>query len=195
MSPVVIEKAALTPEDLLARPDGGSGYDLVDGQLEVIAMSAKSCRIGGRLYRALENYCDQRPGWAFPPETGFRCYIDDPNRVRKPDVSFIAFDRYTQAEYEEEGFIETVPDMIAEVISPNDIADAVDRKIEEWLTAGVQVVWVVHPPIQVVREHRPGGGLRQFLLTDTLIEPTLLPGFACPIAELFRLPGVPVAMP
>lgn len=190
MSPAVAEKTTLTPADLLARPDGGRGYELVDGQLEAMPVSAKSSRIGGILCGELLQHCKTHPGWVFPADTGFRCFADDPNRVRKPDTAFIALDRFTAAEYEEEGFIETVPDLVAEVISPNDIADAVDRKIEEWLAAGVKVVWVVHPPVRVVREHRPGGGLRQFLFADTLTEPTLLPAFACPVAELFRLPTV-----
>ncbi len=186
---VAARERTMTPEEMLARPDGGRGYELVDGQLEGQEMCAKSSRLGGKMYRVLDTYCDQHPGWAFPPETGFRCFADDPNRVRKPDAAYIAFDRLTVAEFEDEGFLGTVPDLVAEVISPNDISDAVDRKITEWLAAGVRVVWVVHPVLRMIREHRGDGSFRQFRVGDALTEPTLLPGFACPVADLFRLPG------
>jgi Uma2 family endonuclease len=184
-----MREQAITPEEMLARPDGGRGYELVDGQLKEKPVSAKSSWVGGKLYRAIAAHCDTQLGWVFPPETGYRCFTDDPRRVRKPDASFITLDRYTAEAFEEEGFIETVPDLVAEVISPNDIADEVDEKIAEWLAAGVKVVWVVHTKPRVVREHRPDGSIRQFRANESLVEPTLLPGFACPVAELFRLPG------
>ena len=186
---VAASERTMTPEEMLARPDGGRGYELVDGVLEAQEMSAKSSWLGGNIYFELQSHCRRATGWAFPPETGFRCFAADPNRVRKPDAGYIAFDRLTVAEFENEGFLETVPDLVAEVISPNDISDAVDRKIAEWLAAGVRVVWVVHPVLRIIREHRGDGSFRQFRVGDALTEPTLLPGFACPVADLFRLPG------
>ena len=188
MSPAVAEMTMLTPTDLLARPDGGRGYELVDGRLEEMPVSAKSSRIGGQLSGELLRYSDVHPAWVFAAGTGFCCFADDLNRVRKPDAAFLALDRYSVADYEKDDFIATVPDIVAEVISPNDVAYAVDRKIDEWLAAGVKVVWVVHPEVAVVREHRPDGTIRQLRPADALTEPTLLPGFACPVAELFRLP-------
>lgn len=184
------QSMTLTADDFYAMGDAGSGYELVDGKLEVNPMSAKSSRVGGLLSTRLQNYCDRVPGWVFPQETGYRCFADDPNRVRKPDASFIARDRMTVEDYEADGFIRIVPDLVIEVVSPKDIAFKVEGKIDQWLDAGVKVVWVVYPKQRRVREHRPDGTVHQFLESDVLSEPTLLPGFTCPIADLFRTPLV-----
>lgn len=181
----------LTADDFYALGDDGAGYELIDGKLEVNPMSAKSCRIGGILSTCLQLHCDRVPGWVFPQDSGFRCFADEPNRVRKPDAAFIAFDRMSVGDYDAEGFIRIVPDLVAEVVSPKDIASKVETKIEQWLEAGVKVVWVVYPNQKRVREHRPDGAVRHFLESDELNEPTILPGFACPVADLFRLPGTP----
>ena len=94
-------------------------------------------------------------------------------------------------DYEAEGFIRIVPDLVAEVVSPTDKAVNVERKIGQWLAAGVKVAWVVYPNERMIREHRSSGPLRQYREGDELTEPTILPGFACPVADLFRLPGIP----
>lgn len=179
----------LTADDFYDMGDAGAGYELVDGKLDVNPMSAKSCRVGGKLYNKSENYCEQQPGWAFPQESGYRCFVDDPNRVRKPDASYIALDRMTAEDYESLGFIRIVPDLVVEVISPKDIASKVESKIDQWLEAGVKVVWVVYPNQKRVREHRPDGSVRHFHESDVLTEPTILPGFACTVADLFLLPS------
>jgi Uma2 family endonuclease len=131
------------------------------------------------------------PGWLFPPDSGFRCFRDDPNRVRKPDVAFIALDRMPPATYQDEGFCSTVPDLVVEVTSPNDLHDDVEEKLEGWLAAGVKVVWIVQPITHTVRVHRADGGYAFLRGGDTLTGDNVLPGFACPVADLFRLPGTP----
>lgn len=184
----------ITPDEFYRMGDEGRGLELVDGELKGMNMSAESSRIGGRVYRQLENYSEaQHPGWAFPPETGFRCFPDDPGRVRKPDASFVALARMTREEYEGEGFIEVVPDLVAEVISPNDTAGDVDAKIRMWLAAGVKLLWEVYPKTRTVRAHRPGEPITPLRAADTLTADGVLPGFACPVADLFRLPGEPAA--
>jgi Uma2 family endonuclease len=183
----------ITPEDLLQMRDQGKGYELVNGKLKDLKVSTRSSRVGGQIYRQLENFSEtQRPGWVFPPETGFRCFATDPSQVRKPDTSFITLDRFTKEVYEEEGFISVVPDLVAEVISPIDNAEEVEIKIEGWLNAGVKVVWEIYPATSTVRAHRPDNTIALFRAADTLTAPDLLPGFACPVADLFRLPGEPV---
>jgi Uma2 family endonuclease len=93
--------------------------------------------------------------------------------------------------YRDEGHCKTVPDLVAEVISPRDNAEEVADKIQDWLGAGVRVVWEVYPANQTVRAHRPDGTITLFRGKDTLTAEEILPGFACPVADLFRLPGEP----
>lgn len=118
------------PDDLLCLPGGGKGYELVNGEFNEKTVSKESSRIGGTIYYLIRLFSEAKfPGWVFPSETGFRWFGDDPNRVRKPDVAFIALDRMPPATYQDESFCSTVPDRIVEVISPNDLHDDVEEKL------------------------------------------------------------------
>lgn len=185
------EVALITPEDLLRMGDAGKGYELVNGELREIKMSARSSRVGGEVYRRLGNYCDSSPGWAFPPETGFRCFVEEPGQVRKPDAAYIKLDRFSREVYEEDGWIEVTPDLVVEVVSPNDKAEDLQDKLKEWLNAGVRLLWVVYPSTRQILAYRSDKTTALFEISDTLTAPDLLPGFSCPVADLFRLPGEP----
>ena len=188
----------VTPEDLLRMPDEGKGYELVNGELKEMPVSTESSRVAGSVFFRLMSYCEAHcPAWVFPEGTSFRCFPDDRNRVRRADTSLILLDRMPVATYEDEGHCTTVPDLVAEVISPNDLAGEVEEKLAEWLDAGVKVVWVVNPTTRSVRVHGRSG--YTFLRTgDTLTAQEVLSGFAVPVADLFRRPGepaTPVATP
>ena len=73
--------------------------------------------------------------------------------------------------------------------SANDLAYEVEGKRDEWLAAGVLAVWIVYPETRTVHAHQAAGGFAFLRESDTLTAPDLLPGFAVPVADLFRLPG------
>jgi Uma2 family endonuclease len=185
--------AVVTPEDLLRMPDEGKGYELVNGELKEMPVSTESSRVAGEVHFRLRSHCAGNPiAWVFPEGTSFRCFPGDRNRVRRADTSLILLDRMPLATYEDEGHCTTVPDLVAEVISPNDLAGEVEAKLAEWLDAGVKVVWVVNPTTRSVRVHGSSG--YTFLrASDTLTVPDVLPGFSVPVADLFRRPGEPAA--
>jgi Uma2 family endonuclease len=172
--------------------DAGKGYELVRGRLKKLNVSTESSRVGGEVHFHLRSYLSKNPlGWAFPPETGFRCFggdTSDPDRVRKPDAAFVSFAGLPASRYKKEGFCEAVPNLVVEVVSPNDLARDVDGKRDEWLRAGVREVWVVNPDTSDVHVYRADGGYAFLQQADTLATP-LLPGFAVPVADLFRLPA------
>jgi len=188
----------LTPADLLRMGDAGKGFELVRGKLKELNVSTESSRVGGKVYGRLDRHCDEHSaGWAFPPETGFWCFAGDPadpDRVRKPDAALISFTTLPQSRYKRDGFCETVPDIVAEVVSPNDTVREVDGKRQEWLRAGVKEVWVLNPDLSTIHVYQGAGGLAMLGEHDMLSSP-LLPGFAVPVAELFRLPDEPPQAP
>jgi Uma2 family endonuclease len=182
----------ITPGDLLQMPDQGKGYELMNGELNELDVSKESSHIAGQIFFHLESYRRAgHPSWVFPEGTSYRCFKDDPSRVCRPDTSIIKLERMTNEQYYEEGHCTIVPDLVAEVVSPNDIAQEVWNKIEDWLAAGVKILWEVSPDGKQIRAHRPGDTVKVFRITDTLTAPDLLPGFACPVADLFRLPSEP----
>jgi Uma2 family endonuclease len=83
-------------------------------------------------------------------------------------------------------FTEFAPDLAVEVVSPYDLAYDVDIKIEQWLRAGVAVVWVVMPPTRKVTVYR-GSSLQPQVLTaeEEITLPDLIPEFRCRVGEFF----------
>ena len=179
-----------TPEDLLAMPDGDR-YELVNGELVERNMGWNSSWIGGQLFFYLTAFLEANPlGRAAPADAGYQCYPDEPRKVRRPDVSFIRADRLP-AEEDREGHCRIAPDLVVEVISPNDLYYGVEDKVEEYLAAGVRLVWVVNPPTRTVRVHRIDGTQGYLREADELSGEDVVPGFRCRVGTLFATPAAP----
>jgi len=182
---VVALPKTYTPEDLLTMPDGDR-YELVDGQLVERNVSALSSYVGGEVFLNLGNFVKKsKLGWVFPDNTSFLIFRDEPKKVRKADTAFISAGNLTLEELQTQGQLTVVPELVVEVVSPNDLAYEVNAKIDEWLGAGVSVVWEIDPELKIVDEHRADGSLRRLSVKDHLTAESILPGFSCPIASLF----------
>lgn len=88
------------------------------------------------------------------------------------------------------GHCRVTPDLAIEAVSPNDIAYAVEAKIEQWLAAGVRLVWVLYPDTQRLHVHRQDGTASKLRADDMLSGEDVVPGFQCRVAEIFQ--DVPV---
>jgi Uma2 family endonuclease len=173
-----------TPEDLLRMPDGDR-FELVDGQLVEKDMGGKSAWVGGEVFGQLRDIAKQHGGWAFPGDTLFQCFSFAPEMVRKPDAAYVAAGRFEDDEVPD-GLIRVPPDLAVEVISPNDIYTRVEDIVDEYLRAGVRVVWVLNPENRTVRVFDDvEGRSTQLGPNDELTAPDVLPGFRCRIADLF----------
>jgi Uma2 family endonuclease len=191
MSAVLTEAPAarITPDDLLRLPDEGRGFELVNGELKELNVSFLSSYVAGKVYFQLESHVDPRQlGWVSPEGTSFRCFPDDDARVRRADAAFHRLDRLTAEQARAEGHCPVVPDLVVEVVSPNDLADEVNEKRIEWLEAGAKLVWVIHPVQQTIHAYRADGSVVLFRRTDPLTADPVLPDFRVPLADLFRLP-------
>jgi Uma2 family endonuclease len=178
------EPTLLEPDDLLRLPDGDS-FELVDGRPVERKMGAKSDEIAGAIFAAVFNHVrPQRLGHVFGAQTGYRCFAHRPRLVRKPDVSFVARGRLPNEETPE-GDISLAPDLAVESVSPNDTSEEVEGKVNEYLGAGVRLVLVVSPTTKTILVRRPNKTCTVLDTTDTLSGEDVLPGFTCPVAELF----------
>jgi len=182
------EKTRYTPQDLLEMPDGDR-YELVGGHLVERHMGFWSSYVAGEIHWLLRDFCRAHPqGWVLPEGTSYRCFPDAPDLVRKPDVSFIRFDRLP-ADQAPQGHVPIHPDLAVEVLSPNDLVYEVEQKLEAYLRAGVRLIWVVNPDartLRVVRADRSSILLREI---DEVSGEDVLPGFHCRVSEFFRLPS------
>lgn len=184
MSETAATLTLFTPDDLLAMPEPNQ-FELIDGELVEIPVSALTSRIAVMLSRLLDNHCEpEQLAWVFGADCGYQCFPDHPNRVRKPDVSVVLRSRL-RVDQLEVGFLTIPPDLAIEVLSPNDLAYDIERKVEDYLNAGVRLIWIVIPPTRSVRIQRIDGTAQHLRAQDNLTGEDLLPGFTCRVGALF----------
>lgn len=173
-----------TPDDLLKLSDGDR-YELADGELVENNMSGLSSFVARRISGRIGEFTDERGlGYTFGQDCGYRCYRFDPDKIRRPDGSFIRADRISLEELES-GFVAVAPDLAIEVVSPNDLASDLNAKVDEYLRAGVKFVWVIDPLLRTVAVHRPDGSDSRLHEPDELSGEEVLPGFRCVVRDLF----------
>ncbi len=177
-----------TPDDLFAMPDGDH-YELVDGRLVERNMGIWAVHVATRLTLMIGQFDPaQRLGWLLNSDASYQAF---PNgKIRKPDLSFIRLGRLP-GERAPVAYIQLAPDLAVEVISPNDVHDQTDQKVDEYLKAGVRLVWVVNPEVRTVLIYRADGSIIGVRESGELDGEDVLPGFRCAVAGLFATPQAP----
>ncbi|MCB9455566.1 MAG: Uma2 family endonuclease [Anaerolineaceae bacterium] len=104
------------------------------------------------------------------------------NRVRQPDVGFIAKARAPQLPKH----FDSAPDLAVEVVSPD---EDIFKKTNEYLRAGTRQVWAVYPGEQMVYVMQLDADGRMistpFDTDSTLTGGDILPGFTLAVREVF----------
>jgi Uma2 family endonuclease len=108
----------------------------------------------------------------------------NPDRVVGADAAFITT-QSLPVRLSGEGYLETIPELVVEVRSPNDTQPEIDHKVGDYLQAGVRVVLVPDPGRQAVTAYRNGQPPQVFAAADTLTVPDVIPGFAVPVQSIF----------
>jgi Uma2 family endonuclease len=118
-------------------------------------------------------------------ETGFILHTnpDGKDTVRAPDVGFISKARIPE-EGLPEGYFQGAPDLAVEVVSPNDSADEIQQKVNEYLQYGAKAVWVFYPKSKTIAAHTPKG-TQTLRPGDSLEGGDVLPGFKLAVSDLF----------
>lgn len=170
--------------DLFSPPDGKL-YELIRGQLVEKKMGALSIWIAWQISHLIGSYLDRDPrGWV-STELPVDCFRWIASHARRPDVVYFQHDRLAAPTQEP---IRVAPNWVVEVLSPHDNALEVDEKIEEYLRAGVDLVWIVNPQTRTVRVHHINGGISLFHESDTITADPVLPGFSSPVSDFFPKP-------
>ena len=187
MSTAIATGTEYMPEDLLDLPDGKS-YELVDGRLVERMMGAESSWVGAELLYRLQNHSrENKLGWALPADNGYQCFPHARGLVRRPDVSFVRYGRLPGGVLPR-GWIKIRPDLAVEVVSPNDLAEELDEKLEDYESVGVPLVWVIYPRSRKVMIYRGDGSISRAREADELSGEDIIPGFRCPVREILPRP-------
>lgn len=182
---MAVEKTLLTADEFFRLPEDGQRHELVRGEVRTMPPAGgEHGLIAGVLFGHIYNHVrTNRLGYVFAAETGFRIERD-PDTVRAADVAFVAAGRFPEGR-PPVTFPDLAPDLVVEVVSPSDTAAAVEEKVQDWLRAGVRMVWVVYPATRSVMVYRSLSEVK-VLTEDAVLEGgDVLPGFTYPLREVF----------
>jgi len=181
-------KTRLTAQDLWRLGEGDVRRELVNGEIiEMVPVGGVHGDVSGRVYRKLASWVDQCGGGKIVVgDVGFVLNLsNDPERVRAPDVAFIATARLPEGRLPQ-GYLQGAPDLAVEVLSPSDNPVDVQQKVRDYLEAGARLVWVLAPQAQSATVYRADGSARLLREQDALDGESVLPGLTIPLAELFQ---------
>jgi len=184
--PVATQEQTITADELLVLSQQDENrYELIQGIVVMMSPAGSihgdlALNLGARIRIYVE---DHHLGRSFAAETGF--LLDTaPDTVRAPDVSFVRTERLP-AEGLPQSYFPGAPDLVVEVVSPNDRASDVQEKVQDWLHHGTLLVWVVEPASQTVIVYRADGSATVLQKGDELHGEDVLPGFSYSLDRLF----------
>jgi len=174
----------VTANDLLTLETAGKSTELVRGRLIVREPpSTYHGRVQSILNVLVGSYVRAHAlGAVFGQDTGFKI-ASDPDTVRAPDLAFV--DRARVAQIARRGYAALAPDLVAEILSPDDRPGEVLAKVGDWLEAGVRLVWVIDPDRRVATVYRDDGSVMTVSSDAAVDGEAVLPGFSFRLAELF----------
>lgn len=166
-------------------------FELSEGRL--ISMSPASWEHGGLAmelgYVVTGFVKENHLGMTTAAETGYILYknpdLDGKDTVRAPDVGFIAASRMPVGGLPA-GYVPFAPDLAIEVISPEDSADEVQKKVAEYLQYGTQAIWLFYPKSKTVGVYTAPSHFETLGINDTLDGGTVLPGFRLAVRDIFK---------
>ncbi len=183
MSDGVSPSALVTAEEIQRISLPGKVTELVRGRLIVREPpGTHHGAIAANLAYYLSDFVRRHgSGAIFAQDTGFKI-ASDPDSVRAPDVAFVARER--TGLIRSRGYAELAPDLLAEILSPDDRPAEVLAKVADWLAAGTKIVWVIDPDRREARVYRRDGTLTVLGSEASLEGEDVLPGFTSPLRDV-----------
>jgi Uma2 family endonuclease len=178
-----------TAEELVALPDDGIYRELIRGELREFAMTTRGaphCRTTSNMDFLVGSWLRQQPrprGGLYAGEVRVRIQRD-PDTFVGMDIAYISAELEAHTS-EGASFIDGLPLLAIEILSPTDTIEGITEKINIYLEAGVPLVWEINPFIKVIVAYRPGMPPELFNVTQELTAEPYLPGLRIPVAEIF----------
>jgi len=175
----------VTVEEYARIPDDDHRYELVEGR--IIRMSPAGSRhavLATRIASLLNHHVEAQALGLVMSSGGFHL-ASRPDTVREPDVAFVRAER-VPASGVPEGFWPGPADLAIEIRSPGDRRAEIAAKVNEYLTRGVRLVWVVDPKARTITVHQHDQP-RVVLEREAILDGgAVVPGFSCPLEKIFK---------
>ena len=168
--------------------EGNRLCELVDGVLVEKPMESLKSLVAIEVAFALRRYLEDHPLGVVLGADGLLQI--GPKLVRGPDVSFISWKRFPGRTLPTERVWAVVPDLAVEVLSPENTSAEMARKVNDYLTAGTKVVWIIDPTTRtaVAQQMDDASTIVKSLLSKDagLTATSILPGLSVPVAAVLR---------
>jgi Uma2 family endonuclease len=174
-----------TEADVLVRPNGNKRLvELVDGVLVLKPAGFYESVLEVQMIFYLGRYMETHDrGILLGSSAPFRL---KPGLVRLPDVAYVAWDRFPEGELPEEPILDGPPDLALEVLGRGNTEQEMERKLEEYFSAGARLVWYVYPETRTAKVYSSPQEFRILHEDDALDGGDVLPGFRVTIREWFE---------
>jgi Uma2 family endonuclease len=185
----LLETPLMTTKDLLALPRNGVERWLIRGQLREKPMTVRNrihSRLMARIVYLLEGWLETQAeprGQVLCGEAGCRLRRS-PDSTVGIDVVYVAAN-LVQQQTDDTTLIDGVPVLAVEILSPSDTQEEINEKIDDYLAAGVALVWIVDPHDQTVTVYRANREPELVNVSQKLAAEPYLPGFCVTAAEIF----------
>lgn len=183
----------MTAEELLAMPDDGVERWLIRGELRENResdMNRRNPDHSGTMTRVaafLDEWlrAQSKPrGKVYTGDVTFKLRSDSATMVGI-DVAYVTAELKAKTP-KGRRLVEGVPVVAVEILSPSDVHSDVTEKVQEYLDAGVALVWIVDPDFETVAVYRADAEPVSFNRQQELTAEPHLPGFRVRVAELFE---------
>lgn len=186
---IAVQPELMTTEALLALPDDGRERWLIEGELregETTRRNRGHSRVESKVSHLLHKWMESQPtprGEVLVGEAGVRLRRN-PDTTVGVDVAYISA-LVADANPHDERYLEGVPVLIVEVLSPSDKEEDINEKLKSYLAAGVKLVWIVDPTFRTITVYRADAEPELFNTTQTISGEPHLPGFSVSVKEVF----------
>ncbi|MGH7595889.1 MAG: Uma2 family endonuclease [bacterium] len=153
--------------------------ELYDGKVVFKMANFAHGVIQNNIGTALGNYLKTNPIGLVSDDADYRLWPERKRESRVPDLSFILKDRLPKDLFR---YLPLTPDLAIEILSPDDSFEDMIEKVDEYLSQGTKLVWII---ICRTREVLVCTAQSKYSVRDMLTAPELLPGFELPVRDIF----------
>lgn len=183
----------LTLEEFSRLYDQEGPFEIIDGErIPKMPNIARHSVFIRALFRLLDAFCVVNALGEVFNETTFVLTHGSSwvKGSRIPDLMFFSAEKWAQYTTETEGWEDKpfvlLPDLVIEVVSPNDLYSDIQSRVNRYLADGIRMVWVVDPRRKQVMVYDGGGHYATLGVGDALTGGDVLPGFTTALSELFK---------
>ena len=108
-----------------------------------------------------------------------------PRQVRIPDVSFIRWEQFPNRRLPRNPIPALAPDLAIEVLSEGNTKAEMSRKLRDYFTAGVRLVWYIDPKTRSAKAYTAEDRWLDVNESQSLSGGDVLPGFELSLKDLF----------